>query len=52
MSPSKYVQEAVRNYEMRLKEQCGSNYSLVKDAAKSFSYHYEPEVDLSDPLDP
>ena len=52
MIPSKYVQEAVRNCEIYLKEQCGGKYSLVKGAANTFAYHYEPEVDVSEPLNP
>ena len=51
MSPSNYVQKAVRNCETHLKNQCGGKYSLVKDAANSFGYHYEPKVDVSEPLD-
>ena len=49
---SKYVQEAVINFETHLKEQCGGKYSLVKDVANPFAYHYEPKVEVSDPLDP
>ena len=52
MSPSKYVQEAVRNFEMHLKDQRGGKYSLVKYVANPFSYHYEPDVDVSEPLKP
>ena len=52
MIPSKYNQEAIRNCERHLKEQCGGKYSLVKDAANPFDYNYEPEVDISEPLDP
>ena len=52
ISPSKYVQEAVQNCETRLKEHCNGNYSLLKDAVNPFAYHYEPEVDVSEPLEP
>ena len=52
MRPYKYVQEAVINFETHLKEQCDRKYSVVRDAANPFAYHYEPEVDISEPLDP
>ena len=44
MSPSNYVQKAVRNCETHLKNQCGGKYSLVKDTANPFAYQYEPNV--------
>ena len=50
--PYKYFQEAVRNCETNMKDKCGGRYFLVKDAANPFSYYYEPEVDVFDPLDP
>ena len=52
MSPSKYVQEAVRNFETHLKEHCNGKYSIFKDSVNPFAYNYEPEVDVYEPLDP
>ena len=51
MSPSKYVQEAVRNCEIHLKEHYDGKCDLLKESANPFDYHYEPEVDVSCPLD-
>ena len=51
MSPSKYVQEPVQKCEKHLKEHCNGKYSLLEDAVNPFAYHYEPEVDVSEPLD-
>ena len=52
MRPSKYVQEAASYCETHLKEQCGDKYSLVKYLGNTFAYHYEPEFNVSDPLNP
>ena len=52
MSPSKYIQEDVRNCETHIKEQYRGRYSLVKDGANPFAYHYGPKVNVSEPLDP
>ena len=52
MIPSKYVQEAVRNCETHLRDQCVGKYSLVNDAYNPFDYHYKIKVDVSDPLNP
>ena len=52
MSPSKYVQESVQKCETHLKEHFNGKYSLLKDAVNPFAYHYEPEVEVSEPLDP
>ena len=51
MSPSKYVQEAVNNYKICLKEHYDGKYALLKEAANPFAYNYEPEVDVSELLD-
>ena len=51
MSPSKYVQEAVKNSEIHLKENYDGKYDLLSEAANHFSYHYDPKVDGSNPLD-
>ena len=40
MSPSKYVQEAVRNCEIHLIENYDGKYCLLKDARNPFAYHY------------
>jgi hypothetical protein len=52
MSPSKYVQEAVKNCHKHLKENFDGKYSLPKTAPNAFPYNYEPELDTSTPLDP
>ena len=52
MSPSKCVQDTARNCETHLKDKCGYKYSLVKDADNLSSYHYETQVDVSEPIDP
>ena len=50
MSPSKYVQESFNNCEIHLKDNYDDKYDLLKEATNPFSYHYEPKVDLSEPL--
>ncbi|KAL7525190.1 hypothetical protein ACHAXR_001901 [Thalassiosira sp. AJA248-18] len=51
MSPSKYVQEAVRNCEDHVKTNL-EKFSLPKHAENPFAMGYEPELDTSRPLDP
>jgi hypothetical protein len=51
MSPSKYVQQAVRNCESQLlKDFNGCCKHPTQD--NPFPTTYEPEMDVSDPLDP
>ena len=52
LSPSKYVQEAVKNCEQALKDTYGGTYKLLKHAPNPFPMGYKPELDLSTPLDP
>ena len=52
LSPSKYVQEAVRNCEKKLKEKYPNDYSLIKNAPNPFPLGYEPEMDVSPVLEP
>jgi hypothetical protein len=52
LSPSKYVNQAVRNCETHLKDHYDGHYSLPKRADNPFSMSYEPELDDSTPLDP
>ena len=51
LSPSKYVQEAVKNCEQALKDLDG-NYKLPKHAPNPFPMGYKPELDISTPLEP
>ena len=52
ISPSKYVQEAVRNCEIYLKEKFLDEYDLTCDATNPFPMNYEPSMDTSDMLEP
>jgi hypothetical protein len=52
MSPSKYVQQAVRNCESQLLKDFNGRYKLPTQADNLFPTTYEPELDVSDPLDP
>ena len=51
MSPPKYVQEAVKNCEIHIREHYDGKNALSKETANSFAYHYKPEVDVSYTLD-
>ena len=48
---SKYVQEAVNNCKINLKQHCDGKYVLLKEDFNPFAYHYEPKVDISEPYD-
>ena len=52
LSPSKYVWEAVKNCEEFLKTNFDGKFSLPKSAPNAFVQNYEPEIDVSEPLDP
>ena len=52
MSPSKYVQQAVKNCESQLLNEFHGRYKLPTQADNPFPTTYEPEMDVSDPLDP
>ena len=47
VSPSKYVQEAVRNCEDYLKKNYPDDYELTKYAPNPFPMEYEPSMDTS-----
>ena len=48
--PSKYVQEAVRNFEQTLKDTYYGTYKFPKSAPNTFPMGYRPEKDVSEPL--
>ena len=52
ISPSKYVQEAVRNCENHVKENFATDFQLLKYAPNPFPIGYEPELDISRELTP
>ena len=52
MSPSKYVQQAVKNCESQLIKDFDGRYTLPSKADNPFPTTYEPELDTSEPLDP
>ena len=51
LSPSKYVNQAVKNCETHLRERFDGKYSLPKKAKNPYRMGYEPELDESSPLD-
>ena len=51
LSPSKYVQEAVRNCEQDLKYTYGGTHKLPKHAPNPFHMGYKPEMELTTPLE-
>ena len=52
LSPSQYVQEAVKNTEIYVREKLGERWSLPKTAKNPFPTGYEPPLDVSPELDP
>ena len=50
LSPSKYVNQAVKNCEDHLRENHGGKYTLPRKAENPFRMGYEPELDESTPL--
>ena len=52
MSPSKYVNQAVRNTETQLLEEFNGRFRLPTKADNPFPTTYDPDTDVSDPLDP
>ena len=52
ISPSKYVQEAVKNFRGFLKNNCDGGYKLICYAPNSFQLGYEPGMDTSPLLPP
>ena len=51
-SPSKYVQEAVRNCQKYLRENLSDEYELIANAPNPFLLGYEPCMDVSPLLSP
>ena len=51
LSPSKYVQEAVRNYEQALKDTYGGTHKLPRHAPNPFPMGYKPEMELTKPIE-
>ena len=47
LSPSRYIQEAVRNCKKHLKENFADEYDLTKNAPNPFPLGYEAETDVS-----
>ena len=52
LSPSKYVQEAVRNCENHLKENYDGAFTMYKVAPNPFETGYDPDTDVSELLTP
>ena len=52
ISPSKCVQEAVRNCKIYLKEKFPDEYELTSNAPNPFPMGYEPSMDTSALLEP
>jgi hypothetical protein len=52
LSPSKYVREAVKNCEVFLKNNFDGKHKLPKSAPNAFWQGYQPEIDVTEPLDP
>ena len=47
ISPSKYMQEAVKNCQQFLKNNCDEEYKLIHHAPNPFPLGYEPGTDTS-----
>jgi hypothetical protein len=52
LSPSKYVDQAVKNCAKHLNDKLNNHFCLPQRADNPFPYDYYPELDLSEPLDP
>jgi hypothetical protein len=52
LSPSKYVIQAVKNFQLHLTEKLAGRYSIPARADNPFPVDYDPSTDLSDILDP
>jgi len=52
LSPSKYIQESVRNCENHLKDNFDGKYSFTKNAPNPFNLGYDPDMDTTPALDP
>ncbi len=52
LSPSKYVNQAVKNCQTHLTEKLNGRYSIPAKAENPFPGDYNPDTDVSTPLDP
>ncbi len=52
LSPSRYVDQAVKNCAMHLTDKLDNCFHLPQRADNPFPYDYHPELDQSEPLDP
>jgi hypothetical protein len=52
LSPSKYVAQAVKKCVKHLTDKLNNRFRLPQWADNPFPYDYNPELDLSEPLDP
>ena len=52
LSPSKYFQEAVRNWKQALKDNYGGTQKLLKYAPNPFPMGYTLDMDLTTPIEP
>ena len=52
LSPSKYIQESVRNCENHLKDNFDGKYSLTKNAPNPFAMGYDPDIDITPECEP
>jgi hypothetical protein len=52
LSPSKHVAQAVKNCVQHLTDKLNNCFCLPQRADNPFSYDYNPELDLSEPLNP
>jgi hypothetical protein len=52
LSPSKYVNQAVQNFQTHLTEKLGGTFRIPAKAANPFPENYSLDTDVTDPLDP
>jgi hypothetical protein len=52
LSPSKYVVQAVKNFQIHLTEKLNGKYSIPARVDNPFPVDYDPSTDFSDILDP
>jgi hypothetical protein len=52
LSPSKYIVQAVKNYQLHLTEKLTGKYLIPARADNPFPVDYDPSTDLSENLDP
>jgi hypothetical protein len=52
LSPSKYVIQAVKNFQVHLTDKLNGKYSIPTREDNPFPVNYDPSTDLFDILDP